>query len=112
MTLLRRYNMSSSKFRKIISQALVATGLVLGSTLAGASTVSVLPVSQDVGPGATVTVNIVAADLIDAAGGSMDVTWDSTVLTMTNVLSGVFIATPPWDDPDTSTFSDRGALPI
>ncbi len=40
----------------------------------------------------------------------MDVAWDPNVLTMTDVLSGVFIATPPWDDPDASAFSDRGVL--
>lgn len=100
------------RFRTMIGQALVATAFLLGSTVAGAATVSVLPATQDVFAGDTVTVDIVAADLVAAVGGSMDITWDSTVLTMTDVLSGVSIATPPWDDPDTLpfSFSDRGVL--
>jgi hypothetical protein len=107
---IRGIQMNNSRYRKMISRALVATSLLLGMTVASAATISVLPVTQDVFAGDTVVVDIVATGLVNAAGGSMDITWDPTVLTMTDVLTDVLIATPPWDDPDSSTFSDRGVL--
>ena len=102
--------MSTSRFRTRVGRAIVATGLLLGSTVVGAATVSVLPATQDVFAGDTVTVDLVAMDLLNAPGGSMDVAWDPTVLTMSDVLTGVLIATPPWEDPDSSSFSVRGVL--
>ena len=95
---------NSHLFSTIISQTVLATGLLLGSAVASAATVSVLPVTQDVFAGGTFTVDLVATDLIATGGGSMDVTWDPTVLTMsgafvggtTDQLAAVSIATPPW----------------
>jgi hypothetical protein len=111
--------MGISRFRTMIGQAMMATGLLLGSTLASAATVSVVPVTQDVFPSDTVTVDIMATDLIDASGGAMDVTWNPTVLRMNPVVPltdaevDIFDSTNdggPWDDPDGGGFSDRGVL--
>ena len=101
---------NSHLFSTIISQTVLATGLLLGSAVASASTVGARPVTQDVFQGETVFVGIVAEDLVNTAGGSMDVSWDPTVLTMSDVLTDVVINTAVWDDPDTSNFSDRGVL--
>lgn len=110
--------MGISRFTTMISQALVPAALLLGSSVASAATVSVLPVAQDVFEGDTVTVDLVAFDLVNAAGGSMDVSWDASVLTMTGGtltdaqvnIADVFEGDGPWDNPDTSTFSDRGVV--
>jgi hypothetical protein len=99
--------MGINKFKTVISQAVVAAGLVLGSAVASAATVSVVPLTQDVFAGDTVTVDLVASDLVSSNGGSMDIQWDSTVLTMsgalqpgtTDLLAAVTIANPPWNDP-------------
>jgi len=89
--------------------AVVAAALVLSSSVVSAAIISEIPVTQDVSPGDTVTVDIVATDLINATGGSMDVTWDSTVLSMNSVvpltdaevnIADVAEGDGPWDDPD------------
>jgi len=100
--------MRNNRFRTMIGQAIVATGLLVGSTVASAATVSVLPVTQGVFEGDTVTVDLVGTGFDNVTGGSMDVLWDPTVLTMADI-SGVSLIlepTSPWQ----AAVSDPGVL--
>jgi len=82
----------------------------IGTTFLPPPSVSVVPVTSGVAPTATFSVALEGTDFPSTSGGSMDISWDSAVITMTDVIAGVVIASPPWANPDTSSFSDRGVL--
>jgi len=66
-----------------------------GATAAGEA-VSVAPASQSAGIGATVTVNIDVASVIDLAGFQCDLSWDSADLSWQTIGNGAFL-TGTWD---------------
>jgi len=92
----------NSTFITKISRAMVAVGLMIGSTVASASFVSALPAAQTVlDTDATVTVDLQATALVNSFGGAIDVTWDSNLLSLNlaNVLiaNGASGLAGPWD---------------
>jgi len=95
----------------IVATTFLAAGVqaaTIGTALLPPPLVSVVPATSNVLPGATFSVDLVGSDFTPTSGGSMDVSWDPAVITMTDVVAGVAIPSPPWANPDISFFSSRG----
>lgn len=92
-----------------MKKTLLAIGFLL-CTLVAASTIqaamiSVIPSADPVAPGAF-TVDIIADEMPTTRGGTLDIAWDPSIITMNGVPADVALAIPPWE----AGFSDPGTL--
>jgi hypothetical protein len=90
------------KISKLFTNAVLAAGFMMSGFTASATTISLIPVAQNVPDSTAFSVSIIAGDLPSGtAGGALDISWNAADMT----LDSIYLATTDGADSNGGQFS-------